>query len=536
MNDLTTDPARQSIGSRLLGLFGIDPRSLAACRVAIGSLLLVDLYVRTHDLAAVYGSDGLMPIRDVKKLYSTNLRWSLYWIDDSLSFHMAMFVVAACFAAALLVGYRTRLATIGSWIMLTSLHTRAPLINNGGDTFLLLLLFWSMFLPLGRVWSLDARRSSPTNRNQTFVSIGTVAILMQVCLVYWCTAMYKFDQNWNAGHGVQNALMWGGYNRPLGDWLLGYPDLMWVLSLGAVWLELIAPCLLFIPWRTAYFRMFTIMAFVGLHVGIELCMHLGLFSYVSIIAWMLFLPAMFWDASLWNPIRRWFGNGAEIEYHVPYDAYPPAAGRRSRATMVVNVFCAFCLIYVILHNVLGLVDRWRGPRALADRWKLPTYVVGAGHLLNLHQQWAMFARPMRFSVWYAARARLTDRSDVDLLRDGEPFSDVPPEHRAAVYPNHRLRKFCQSIADRDAWKPFRTAYTQYLYRRWNETHGQDKQIEHVRLICFHQVVAVGDAGEAYQMLIFESIVAPDANTDDALFEDKELWMGQTGTPKKTPGS
>ena len=70
-------------------------------------------------------------------------------------------IVRVLLAVALLVGYRTRLATIGSWILLASIHVRLPVVINAGDTLLRVLLFWSIFLPLGAMWSVDARRGRP---------------------------------------------------------------------------------------------------------------------------------------------------------------------------------------------------------------------------------------------------------------------------------------------------------------------------------------------------------------------------------------
>ena len=52
-------------------------------------------------------------------------------------------------ALALVLGYRTRWAVVISLVMLISLHNRAPLVLQGGDNLLLLVLFWMCFLPIG---------------------------------------------------------------------------------------------------------------------------------------------------------------------------------------------------------------------------------------------------------------------------------------------------------------------------------------------------------------------------------------------------
>jgi hypothetical protein len=66
-----------------------------------------------------------------------------------------LFAIAALVAIALLVGYRTRLATV-LLALLASLQARNPTLIQGGDNLLLLLLFWGMFLPLGARFAIDA--------------------------------------------------------------------------------------------------------------------------------------------------------------------------------------------------------------------------------------------------------------------------------------------------------------------------------------------------------------------------------------------
>ena len=62
-------------------------------------------------------------------------------------------IVACLFAAMLMVGYRTRLATITTWILHLAVIERLPSITGGGDNLMRYLLLWSMFVPLGACWS-----------------------------------------------------------------------------------------------------------------------------------------------------------------------------------------------------------------------------------------------------------------------------------------------------------------------------------------------------------------------------------------------
>ena len=80
---------------------------------------------------------------------------SIHLANGTPQFQAVLFFLQALFAIGLLIGYRTRLITLLSWLLLTSLHARFRAILGGGDEYLRILLFWSLFLPLGARYSVD---------------------------------------------------------------------------------------------------------------------------------------------------------------------------------------------------------------------------------------------------------------------------------------------------------------------------------------------------------------------------------------------
>ncbi len=144
-------------------LFGVDLRSLAALRVAMAMLIIIDLIRRSRDLVAHYTDFGVLPRTALIEEYS---RWriSLHLANGTWEFQALLFTIAGIFAVALLLGYRTRVVTIASWFMLASLHARNPLLLDGGDVLLRVTLFWAIFLPWGACWSIDrALRLGPSD-------------------------------------------------------------------------------------------------------------------------------------------------------------------------------------------------------------------------------------------------------------------------------------------------------------------------------------------------------------------------------------
>ena len=78
-------------------LYGIDVRALAAMRIALGLLLLVNLIQRAPYLAAHYSDVGAMPLAALDSL-------SIHAFSGSPAFVGFLFLVAAVFAVMLILG------------------------------------------------------------------------------------------------------------------------------------------------------------------------------------------------------------------------------------------------------------------------------------------------------------------------------------------------------------------------------------------------------------------------------------------------
>ena len=126
--------------------------------------------------------------------------------------------------------------------------------------------------------------------------MASLALLLQVACIYWFTAILKYGNEWTRdGTALYYVFSADQFVRGLGRWLLGWPDVCRWLTLGTWWLEMLGPFIAFIPMRTPWWRLVVVAAMMSLHLGIALCMSLGMFPWVMMLAWVPFLPSMFWD-------------------------------------------------------------------------------------------------------------------------------------------------------------------------------------------------------------------------------------------------
>jgi hypothetical protein len=440
-------------------VFGLDLRSLAVFRVALGLILLVDLGLRAVDLNAHYTDEGVLPTaaRPSSGAACVHALCGAAW------FEAALFVVAGLFAVALAVGWRTRLATFASCFLLVSLHARNPLVVHGGDVLLRALLFWGLFLPLGARWSLDARRrTSGPAPGAPVASAASAALIFQLCFLYWFSAALKTDPVWRTeGTAVYYALSIDAFATPFGHWLLGFPDLLRFLTFATLWLETLGPCLLFIPFANSRNRLPVIVVFVSFHLGLGLALELGNFPYVCAAAWLALLPGGFWDR-----VAGWLRRRPAAA-----PAAPPASPPTPRWA---NVLAEAFLVYVLLWN-LRTVD-FPLYSTVFPRWVNPV-----GEAFGLAQSWDLFAPyPMKDDGWYVVAGRLRDGAEVDLFRGGAPVSWDKPELVSATYRNERWRKYLMNL-EREGGKDDRPLFAGWLRREWDAAHADDRRVEEIRV-------------------------------------------------------
>jgi predicted DCC family thiol-disulfide oxidoreductase YuxK len=288
---------------KITNLFSIDLRALVAFRITIGIIIILDLLQRLPHIVAFYTDFGFMPREALLELFANPHRISIHTANGQLWFQLLLFALAAIAALCMIVGYRTRVATILSWFLLISLHNRNELILQGGDNLFHLLLFWSMFLPLGASFSLDkawgvSQLDPDSEENKRIFSMGTVAFLVQVFLAFFMAALLKTGPEWVKDF---SATMYAGsvnyLSTPLSRWALSlhYPPLMQAWTIFLLGIEFVGPLLLFIPWKNHWFRIPSIVLLWAMLVGCNLGLQIALFPAIFAASLIPFIPSQVWD-------------------------------------------------------------------------------------------------------------------------------------------------------------------------------------------------------------------------------------------------
>ncbi|WP_347877783.1 HTTM domain-containing protein [Halobacterium sp. R2-5] len=448
-----TGRLRAAVARRL----GVDARALAALRVALAGIVLVDLALRTRYLAAFYTDAGVYPRSLLVEQYGSLARLSVHALSGAAWVQALLFLATAAAALAMLAGYRTTLATLATGLLVGSLHYRNPLVLNSGDTLLRMLFLWAIFAPLGERWSVDALRSDSDARERV-LGVATAGLLLQVVVVYTVNAVLKLrGELWLSGEAVRQVLELDMFTVLLGEMLSEYPAV--VVAFDRLWLAMLTASV-FLVVSTGWLRAGFAALFAAMHAGMLVSMQLAVFPLVSIAALLPFLPAKVWDRLPgWRavPALRTFPLSEyahRVEHALPVLALPalPAVVVRWK-NRVAPALLAVLLAGLLVWNAatVGAVD-----------------VPEAGPVDGQPEpRWSMFApTPVGTDYWVVAPGRLDSGGSVDAFHGGPVQWSEPPDV-AGSYPSSRWRKYVANVRSADD-QSVPDAFAGYLCTRWNE--------------------------------------------------------------------
>lgn len=452
----------------------IDLRSLALFRVALALVLIVNVLNRLPDAALFYGDDGVLPR---SSLGPAPVHLRLFFVAGTASWAIALLLVLFVAAALLLVGWQTRLAQVVCWWLLACLHQRNGQVLQAGDYLLGLMLFWSLFVPLGARASLDAvlrhraarlRGESPPLVATRVYGGGTVALYLQLAVVYFVTGTAKLHTaHWARGVGVYQALSADVFATRLGLQLYQHWWAMVVLTYATLLLEILGPFLLLVT-RPHRLRTALVLSFIAFHAGLAATMRLGIFSWVCIAAWTFALPSGFWD----EPFAR-LGT-----------AHGGGQGSAPASSRPVGWIAGALAAYMIVGAVVS--DRFHRTR-FADMFLGPTdYAV-------IKLRWHMFVRAREETGWFVIAGRLADGREVDLLRGGASLSWDRPLVPSEAFPNQRWRKFIVNHSRKADERPELERMVRFLCRSWNQARPGGE-----RLLTAQVVYLKRKLGERYE--------------------------------------
>ena len=373
------------------------------------------------------------------------------------------FAFGAAAGLCLVAGYRTRLAAFCCWLFTVSIQLRNPMVLDGGDELLRLLLFWCPFLPLSARWSVEAKNHPDWAKlDNSYRSVATAGVTLQYGLLYFFAALLKSGADWReTGHALYYTLSIDQFSTHLGKWVLQYPQYLKSATFAALCLEFSLGLLLLVSPRFWKIRVLFLAGAVTFHLGIELLLNFGIFQLIALMGLLAFLPTTVLD--------KWFGN--------PLSGVPEKLPPAYRLRMTEKAFGSFIIFYMVFVNIQSV---WAGHR-------LPGWTFTVARITFQHQHWHLFApHPFREDGWFVFE--VTDHQQKVWREFGAPNNSLEkPDHVADTFPNQRWRRWLQNLVHDpfEDTQSLRNSTALWLANRWLQEHPEQK-IKAYRLLFIQE--------------------------------------------------
>jgi hypothetical protein len=247
---------------------------------AIFGAWLVTYYLRLYELLHLhFGRDGLVNPADVEAVARSWKVSVFVWLAGNETAFQLVFLLALLSAAALCVGFQTRVAPFLAWATNLSLVNPMMAGNSSADQIVSILTF--LFFLAGAAGHLEPGRA-------TIPAWSSRLFQVQLAMVYFFSGWMKTaSSDWYRGEAMHFVFQQPAWSR-FSFHYLDDPFTVGLITYGTLLFELVIfPALVWIgplrPW--------VLLGGVLFHAGIALTMKVFVFGEVMPIAYLAFLGA-----------------------------------------------------------------------------------------------------------------------------------------------------------------------------------------------------------------------------------------------------
>jgi len=433
-----------------------------------------------------YTDLGMLPRYAVLLKFWRTQYWSLHMINGELWFQVVLFLIMGLAAFFVLVGYRTRIFILVSWLMMISLQNRNGIILSGGDMLLRSLILFAIFLPLGAKWSIDEHHSKEKITDHTYKSWAGFSLMLQLAFVYlFVIFIRRGGPHWWDGTALHYAFSIDQMTTSLGLLLKGQHELLRVATYVTMVIEISGPILIFIPWANHKIRAFVIPVMLGLHIGIPFFLNIGLFPWISCVSWFFLIPGFFWDHPKIRVQTDNFGRFlTETQLWTTLQKLPASR---------LSVFPSKRLEWVAVISII-YIFAWNMRSTKAPFFNLPKALDPIGRSFRLEQRWNLFAPyPIKNDGWFVMRGVLKSEKEVNLWFPEQPVSFEKPKDVSGMYTGHRQQKYMMNLWTKN-FKSYRLYFGKYICRKWNRFENHKDKLQTFELFYMKErTLPVGES-------------------------------------------
>ena len=216
---------------------------------------------------------------------------------------------------------------------------------------------------------------STNNKSFTISSIAYFAVLLQISAIYFLSSINRTGGNWGDGTAFYKMHHLDGFITSFGYQIRDYINLpiSKIFTFSTLYLEMVVPLLIFIPFYNVFFRRFAFVSLTLFHFMIRLSMHVGLFSQVMISSLTLIIDKKILDTIKLKFIKK-------NKYNLFYDSD-----------------CGFCHFTVRIIKRLDVFERIKFCDGNSEDEKPKEFK-------NLSEKTAILYQPVHKKIWTRHKA------------------------------------------------------------------------------------------------------------------------------------
>lgn len=298
----------------------MEPRTAGLFRWALGLLCATDLIRHWTEARRFYSNDGVLTNHYHLFRPSSDYNFSLFHAFSTLEEVHVAFALALFCHLCFMIGWHTKLFSILSCIVVTSLDNRLVMVENGGYVVVNLIVAYAMFLPTGRRFSVDALLRSyrerkertvadlnepyrPAWTTEPAVSLAVLLVVLNLAVVYFFNVVNKSGKVWQRGETVHYVLY---LNRMVTGVAVFFREHLpfWstrIATWSVLCLEASLVTWILSPYGRRYTRTLSMLGIFALHTVFGVMMRLGPFSWF-LMGWALLLMT----PVQWDMLERWY--------------------------------------------------------------------------------------------------------------------------------------------------------------------------------------------------------------------------------------
>src|SRR5262249_46104179 len=157
-------------------------------------------------LTELFGTQGIVQTGVVGSFTGSAVP-RVRWLGDALAplgvgegrCLQMLYAVYLTSLVGLLLGWQTRLMAIAAWLTHLTLKTSGDASAYGVSDFAHIALFYSVWIPVGRAWSLDVWSGRVSAEPSAGARLGLRLLQLHLCVVYLSSGLEKATgiQWWN---------------------------------------------------------------------------------------------------------------------------------------------------------------------------------------------------------------------------------------------------------------------------------------------------------------------------------------------------